>query len=735
MMILGFVGASGCLWAQSTAEDAVRTEQLDEVTVSAVRADGRAPVAYVEVDQSAIREGNAVSNIPYVLWLSPSVVAFSENGTATGNTSMRIRGTSASRINVTMNGIPQNNPESQEVFWVNLPALSYSVKDIQIQRGVGTSTNGPGAFGAGVHMKTVLPSVQPWFESSATVGSYNTYETVLAGGTGYRPSGWSVDARYARVESDGYVRNGSVDHQSLYASVSRRTEKDWLQLLYLWGEQHTGITWEGATPQMLAVDRRYNPSGLWYDTMDNEHYYDNETDNYYQDVAQAVYTRKLPGAWMLNTALNYTHGYGYYENYKMAQKFSKFGLPAQTPGSQTFDRTDLIRRKFMNNDYYVGTASLRYQDARLIFQSGGMYSYYDGDHYGRLLWLMVNESVDVPYQWYRNRGVKEDANVFARAEYTLAQGVHAFADVQFRHVGYRLQGEDDDRADLTQNHAWNFFNPKAGLFYAPSQAHKWYASFSVANREPSRADIKDIPKYGGSDVVRPERLLDYELGYRYARGKYSLGVNLYYMDYKDQLVSTGRLTDVGYALMENVPESYRAGVELSAGARPLEWLSLDANLTLSRNKIRHYTQWLSMYDNPDNWNELPQQAVYRGTTDISFSPDVVAGGMIALMPARDWKIVLGTKWVGAQYFDNSSDPESRLSPYMVMNLQISYAFTLRQAGRLEVALTANNLLNRDYSANAWGYASHFEDGSAPDVVRSYFVQAPRNFAFRVSFKF
>lgn len=734
-VFLGFVASGFSLFAQTTVGDSIATRQLEEVTVSAVRATGRTPVAFLEMDEASVRDNNAASSIPYVLWLSPSLVATNENGTSAGNTAFRIRGTSSSRINVTINGIPQNDPESQEVFWVDIPALSYSIRNIQIQRGVGTSTNGPAAFGASVHMQTAAPAMKPYVESSTAAGSYNTFESVIAAGTGYLSSGWSVDARYAKVTSDGYIRNGSVDHKSVFASVSHRTQKDWLQINYIKGEEHTGITWEGATPEMLTIDRKYNPSGAYYDEMGNEHFYDNETDNYYQDVAQAFYTRKLNDSWMFNAGLNYTHGYGYYENYKTDQKYSKFGMENQTVAGTLYNKTDLISRKFMNNGFYVGTASVRYRGEKLMFQTGGMYSYYDGDHYGRILWMKVNDALNVPFEWYRNEGRKLDGNVFARADYTLAKGLNAFTDVQYRHVGYRLKGEDDDLADLTQNHAWNFFNPKVGVFYSPGEAHQIYASFSVANREPSRADIKDIPKYGGSDVVLPERLFDYEVGYKFSVEKGSVGLNFYYMDYKDQMVNSGRLTDVGYALMENVPDSYRTGLELSAGIKPWSWLQVDANVAVSRNKIKNYTQWLTMYDNPDDWNELPQQGVEKGTTNISFSPDVVGAALITWLPSKDWRISLGNKWVGKQYFDNSSDELSRLSPYMVSNLQASYTFSLKGMGSFEFTLMANNVFNRYYTANAWGYASNFADGSAPDVVRSYFPQAPRNFTGRVSFKF
>lgn len=719
--------------------DSINNIQLEEVVVSGTRAGGSTPVSYTNISMSDIKKNNAARNIPAILQTTPSLVSFSEDGLGVGNTYFRIRGTDATRINVTLNGMPLNNPETQEVFWVNLPDLSNSLQNIQIQRGVGTSTNGSAAFGASISLQTTGARSEAYGEASTAVGSYGTFLSNIAAGTGILSNGLSFDARYSRVLGEGYVRNGSVDHTNFYAALSHYTDKQLIRISYLKGIQHTGITWEGVSNEQMQdseYGRKYNPAGEYYDEMGNRLYHDNETDNYYSDILQLIFSRELSNNLSLNAGLSYNHGYGYYENYRYNRKFSDFGLESQTIDGVTYDRSDFIRRKLMRNDFYVANAGLNYNKDRLNLTFGGMYSFYYGDHYGKLPWIKHNDDISDNYQWYENIGEKSELNIFTKADYQINDKLSLYGDLQYRHVNYEFSGVDDDLEDLNGVFNYNFFNPKAGVSLRLNNQNQLYASVAVGHREPLRADLKDGIKGSLLNPIKPERMIDYELGYRYnSLNGVQLGANFYYMDYHNQMVQTGKLTDIGYKLMENVKDSYRAGLEVEATI-PL-WdnkVLIDANATFSRNKIKNYVAWFDHYDNQNNWNWEGQIYKEYGTTSISYSPDIISAVGVTWQPSSVFYINLLGKYVGKQYMDNTSDDEKSIEAYFVNNLSAGYTFNKTSFGTFNLQVFVNNLFNKEYVANGWAATDTFADGTAVNWI-GYYPQATRNYMARLTLTF
>lgn len=730
------ISGAGAVYSQQQT-DSLKLIKLEEVVVSATRVSRGAPISYSDLGEVEIKKDNAAKNIPFILQSLPSVVSYTEGGTAVGNTALRIRGTDASRINVTLNGMPLNNPESQEVYWVNLPDLSNSLQSMQVQRGVGTSTNGTASFGASISMQTAGgKGNKAYADLSSAYGQYNTLLLTGAAGTGIMKSGLSLDARYSYIKSDGYIRNGKVDHKNIYAALSHYSDKQLIRLIYMNGIQHTGITWEGISPEMIKINRRYNPAGEYKDDNGRTQYYDNETDNYYSNIGQLIYTRYLTNRLTLNVNLSYNNGYGYYENYKVDEDFADYGLGKQIVGGTTYESSDLTLRKLMQNDFYVGGFNLDYKAGKLGITAGAMYSYYDGSHYGKLLWVKHNENIPEGYNWNRNTAVKQDMNAFLKMEYRPVDNLSLFAEVQERYIDYRMNGLDDDLMDLTNKNYYNFINPKGGISFRFSNYNEIYGSFGISNREPLRADLKESLKGGGSRSIAPEKLYDYELGYKYANSMVSFSANFYYMDYKDQLVQTGKLNDIGYKLQENVPDSYRTGIELSLAYTPTEWLRLDGNLTLSRNKIKNYTVYYDLYDNQNDWNQVGQVSEFHKSTDISFSPNTVGSLGVTFKPfeKEDFTLSFINKYVGRMYYDNTSNAENRLSDYFITDMVASYTLDAHKIGKFDFQFFINNLASIKYSANAWVYTARFKDGSE-SVDRGLYPQAGANLMGKIRYRF
>ncbi len=712
-----------------------------EVIVSATRADEVAPVANTTINAEQLEERNVTQDLPYMLELTPSFVATSETGTGIGYTNYRIRGTDPSRINVTVNGMPLNDAESQTVFWVNMPDFGSSVNSVQITRGVGTSTNGAASFGGSMNFLTGNPSVKPYAQVSAMGGSFNTFKQNISVGTGLMDNGLSFDLRLSNVDSDGYVENAFSKNQAVMFSTSWRGEKSLVKANFIHGRQRNGISWWGCPDYMLEVDRTYNPAGEYFDKDGNRQYYEDQTDNYIQTHYQLLYSYVANEKLDFNAGLHYTRGDGYYEQYKEDRVLAEYLLPnIIVPGLPVISGTDtlaspntvitesdIIQRKKMGNNFYGGTFSANYKSEKLRVSFGGAGNRYEGDHFGNIIWMSNPGDLDKDYEWYRNTGVKTSMNVFTKLNYQIVEDLFAYGDIQYRHINYDMAGKDDDlmpdgtQKDLIQTHAFDFINPKAGVYYFINDKMKTYASFAVSNREPTRTNFKDAT---GDPNKMPiaETLNDIELGYIFAQNNVNFGLNLYYMDYKNQLIPTGEKSSVGYDIMTNVPESYRAGVEITAGYKPISKLSINANLTLSQNKIKNFTSWAYAYD--DVWNET-FESYDLGETDIAYSPNIISSGIVSYKPISGFNISWISKYVGDQFFDNTSNENRMLDAYWVNNLQLDYTFNTKLFSEVQVKFLVNNILDVDYSNNAYG-GIWYEQG-VEQTWSYYYPQAGINF--------
>ena len=719
---------------QLLQEDQNRQEHLDSIVVSAQRATIKTPVTFTQVSGKELGKNSQSHSLPMMLGLQPSVVATTEGGLGLGYTKMSVRGSDETRTNVTINGIAMNDSESQQVFWVNLPSIHSFLGSAQLQRGVGTSSNGAGAFGASLNLQTSSNKPNAYSAAEVSVGSYGTFMSTVAAGTGASKNGFSFDAIYSHGQTEGYIRNAKADLNSLYLSGNWRGKNNQLKLSYIMGDQVTGITWEGVSPQMYEVDRRYNIAGEYYDEQGNVHYYDNETDNYQQHYVQAAYLQSLGNFLSWNTTLNFTKGDGYYENYKGDTKFSKYGLEPVNG----YKKSDFIVQQAMDNSYYAANTGLVYDKVGLKASAALSYSFYDGNHFGDMLWCK-HQPLDAPYRWYENTGTKQDYSAYIKAEWDFAKHFTAFADLQYRGVSYELAGMDKDFAMLDWSHKYNFFNPKGGITYSPDEFQHFYASVAVAHREPSRSDIKESIKSGAADALKAERLADYEIGYRFAREKFSLSANVYFMEYKDQLVATGKLSEVGYVIKENIPCSYRRGIELAAAWQVARFLRLDGNLTLSRNKAVDYTAYVDTYDNASDWNPVAQTKVFFDKTNLILSPEIIGMLMANVTPGAGFEVALSGKFVGKQYMDNFNSEVSEVPAYFVAALNVGKEFSLRRgeaaSPKLRLSLVVDNLLNNKYYSYGWIYQAWFADGSAPYVEQGVYAQAPTNFMVKAAFRF
>ena len=727
-----------------------KVERLDSVVVSSSRAGKDTPVTYTMVGKEQLQRSNPLNSLPMNLALQPSVVSVNEGGTGLGYSKMTVRGSKGSQINVTLNGITLNDAESQEVFWVNIPALSSMISSVQLQRGLGTSANGAGAFGASINMSTAAVNADPFGSADLSVGSYGTFIGSFAAGTGLTKSGLYFNAAYSRGMTDGYIRNAYADVHSAMAVLGWMNERNSLRLTYLMGSQRTGITWEGISLEQYELDRRYNPAGEYYDQFGNVHYYDNETDNYAQHHIQLNYTHSFSERLAWSSTFNYTRGDGYYENYKAGKSFSKYLMEAPVIDGVEYDEGDFITREALANDYFVLNSDLRYTSERLRMTAGLNLSRYDGDHIGNVLWNNVlGDSYDYDsHEWYLNRGLKHEASAFVRGEVLCCDGLTAFADLQYRGVWLDMSGPEDDGVMLDHKDNWQFFNPRAGLSYRWSPSSRVYASAALGHREPGRSDIKelilDANKAAMAGVasrgvdIRPEKMLDIELGYEYASENLSLSANVYLMEYWDMLLETGKLTDVGYAIKENVPRSWRRGVELAAAWKIAPWVQVAGNLTLSTNKIRNYTAYYEKYDNMNDWNYLGQHQVEFANTDILMSPSLVGMAGVTFKPfASSTKsldsiyLFMNGKYVGKQFYDNTSSDERAIPAYFVADLSLGY----EPFSGLTLSLHVNNLFNRMYYADAWLWRAYFQEEDLYYKEVGVYPQAPLNMMFKASWRF
>ncbi|MDD3891440.1 MAG: TonB-dependent receptor [Bacteroidales bacterium] len=706
----------------------------EEVIVSSTRASSQMPIAYTTINAEELDKQKSGFDIPYLLQMVPSVVAVSEGGTGVGNSSFRIRGTDASRINVTVNGVPLNDPESQAVFWVNMPDFASSVDNIQVQRGVGTSTQGAGAFGATVNFQTSTLTPEPFANAEVLAGSFNTLKTSFKAGTGLINNSFSFESRYSKVKSDGYIDRGWSDHESIFLTGAWHTEKSLLRFNLIHGVQHTGITWEGTPSDMLEENRQYNPAGYMGKNEDGvRQFYPNESDNYTQNHYHLIYSHQLNQSLSLNLAGFLITGEGYYEQYKRGRKLKEYGIDPFTIDGETIKKVDMIREKCLDNDFYGATFSLNYKKSALVTTLGGGWNQYNNNHFGNVLWTSTNVGIPNHYEWYRNTGDKQDFNIFLKSTYQIIENLSLFGDVQYRGISYNLRGFDDDLQSIEQAHRWDFFNPKAGVFFTFAQGHEAFFSVATAQREPSRADLKDGLKFEENNTPKREQLIDYELGYNLKSQSFSLGANLFYMDYKDQLVLTGELSESGYPLMTNVDKSYRMGIEIMTGLIFTNWLRWDANVTISENKIVNFVEYVELYD--ADWSYVGQNAYELGNTDISFSPPIVASSQIRVEPIKNLGLTLVSKYVGTQYIDNTSNKTRMLDAYFVNNLKVDYKPKIKGTKAISLQLFVNNIFDADYIANGWVWRAEFNDGSPEAREDGFFPQAGINFMGRLAVEF
>lgn len=712
--------------------DTTKVIALQEVSVLGTKAGKKTPMSYSNLSKETIGRSNLGLDLPFLLQLQPSVVATSDAGTGIGYTALRVRGVDATGINITANGVPINDSESQAVFWVNMPDFASSLQELQVQRGVGTSTNGAAAFGASINMRTDNLALRPYAEVGLSGGSFATFRRNVRVGTGRLGGHWALDARLSKITSRGYVDRATVDLGSYFVQAGYFGERTALRFVTFGGVEQTGIAWNGISrEQEEKFGRRYNPAGHVNPKASPEQaYYYPNTDNYSQRHYQLILTHRPTSSLALNLTGHYTQGFGYTDEYRTGRKLVEYGLKKYTNAAgKTVSKTALVRRKYLDNDFYGLIASADWRQGAWEVHAGLSGNYYYGDHYGERRWIeQYPEPVHPESRYYQGRGRKGQAAAFVKANYHITSELSAYADLQYRWINYRIDGTydgyDSKRKQMQQidlNKTFGFVNPKAGLHYQFAPQHHAYASVAVAHREPNRKGYTEVAP---EDYPRHERLIDYELGYGYTGRHLNLSANLYYMDYHDQLVANGKLSDVGGLLQENVAKSYRMGLELMLVAKFTKWLRWEASLALSQSKIQGYHYHFSTYDKDWEWTGLKE--VRYDKTDIAYSPSVVLAQALRLNLAS-LEASLLSQFVGKQYLDNTSDAARSLPAYHTLGLHLSYDLPLRLTKRWQITLQANNLLGARYASNGYVYDTGIQaDGTVYSDIR-YFPQAETNF--------
>ncbi|RYJ37191.1 TonB-dependent receptor [Flavobacterium anhuiense] len=683
------------LFSFAQQQDSTKVNQLDDVLVSAVRVTTKTPVSFSNMDKKEIKYRNLGQDIPVLMNYLPSVVTTSDAGNGVGYTGIRVRGSDATRVNVTINGIPYNDAESQGTFWVNMPDFASSVESLQLQRGVGTSTNGAGAFGASLNMLTDSYARKATGEISSSAGSFNTFKNTVKFSTGLLNDHFEIAGRLSTIKTHGYIDRGSADLKSYFLQGTYVGKTTLIKALVFGGTQKTYQSWNGIDGETLNENRTFNSAGMYTDEAGNVRFYDNETDNYNQDHYQLHWSESISDKWSTNFALHYTKGKGYYENYKEDSDMAEYGL--NPVGTVT--ETDLIRQKWLDNDFYGTTFSAKYVTEKLNVILGGGWNKYEGDHFGKVIWARYASQSELGDHYYDDYSTKTDGNIFAKANYQFTEKLSFYGDLQYRRVRYKANSAETGLVDDT----FNFFNPKAGLNYAFNEKNTLYFSYARANREPNRTDYE-----GGN--VKPEKLNDFELGWRFNSEKFQLNSNVYYMGYKDQLILTGRLDDVGNPIRANTEKSYRLGFEFDATIALSEKFTLRPNFTLSSNK------------NVD----LAVDGEYYGTTKIAYSPEVIAGNVIVYKPMERLYLSLLQKYVGEQYMNNIELPAAKLADYFVNDFNASYEIkpkTIFQS--ITITALVNNIFDKKYVSN----------GAMWDVYPYYYPQAGTNFLIGLNLKF
>jgi iron complex outermembrane recepter protein len=688
---------------------------LTPVEVKAIRAGENAPFTKTNLSKKEIAKANLGQDIPFLLNQTPSVVVNSDAGNGVGYTGIRIRGTDATRINVTLNGIPYNDAESQGTFFVDLPDFSSSTGSIQIQRGVGTSSNGAGAFGASINISTNEVIKDRYAEINNSFGSFNTWKNTIKVGTGLLGNRFTTDFRLSRISSDGFIDRATSDLKSYYLSAAYFGKNNSLRFNIFSGKEKTYQAWNGISQADLdAGNRTINYAG----TEKPGDPYDNETDNFKQDHYQLFFTQGIGKRLSFNTALFYTKGEGYYEQYKAGEAYSDYGLPEPVNGNGPITNSDMVRQLWLNNDFYGSVFSLQYKDKGSQYTLGGGYTRYEGGHFGEVIWAA--EGLTALGNWYDHDALKTDLNIYFKQQTEIAKNWHLFYDLQYRYVNYDINGFRDNPSLVIDNR-FNFFNPKAGLSYARN-GWKGYLSYGIANKEPNRDDFEA----GASQQPRPERLHDIEAGIERTTGKATWAATLYYMDYKDQLVLTGKINDVGAYTRTNIEKSYRAGIELQGAINFNSWVNASANITVSRNKVTDFSEFVDDYDNGG------QLLKSYSSPDIAFSPNIVGGASINFIPVNNLELSLISKYVGDQYLDNTQQESRKLDAFYVQDARIIYTIKKKWLKELNIIGQVNNLLDRKYEPN--GYTFSYIFGNELVTENYYFPMAGRNFMVGVNIR-
>ncbi|WP_257666940.1 TonB-dependent receptor [Parapedobacter tibetensis] len=720
------------------------TVLADEVVVRATRAGENMATTYKNMSEEDIAKNNLGQDLPYLLDQTPGVVISSDAGAGIGYTSMRIRGSDGQRTNVTINGIPLNDAESLGSFFVNLPDFASSVDNIQIQRGVGTSTNGAGAFGASLNIQTNTLNKDAYAELDNSYGSYNSWKNTVRLGTGLIDGKFSFDGRLSRIKSDGYIDRAMSDMQSFFLSGAWHGKNSLLRANVFGGKEKTYQAWYGTPESRLIGDvdgmhayadeelTNYERENLLRsDRRYNKYLYDNETDNYQQTHYQLLFSSALTDQLTLNTALHYTRGKGYYEQFRDDDAYVDYGLLPVVINGSTINQLDLVRQRWLDNHFYGGTYSLAYKDSKgLEITWGGAYNQYEGGHYGDIVWsqypLFTDDALPVDgdgsfktsYRYYNGDATKKDFNTYLKASYQLNK-LFLFADVQYRHINYAIAGIDNDLRDLTQDASFDFFNPKVGLTYQLSAASNVYASYALANKEPVRSDFTDWPI---GQTPKAEQLHDIEVGYRIRSQQFNIGVNGYAMLYKNQLVPTGQLNDVGSTLRRNVDDSYRIGLEFDGRWAPTRWFSWGATLAYSQNKIKNFTEVVGDVEN------------FYETTVISFSPNWVASSELAFKPWKPVELALLSKYVSRQYLDNTGNKDRSIDGFFVNNIRVAYNTSLWKLKNLGLTLLVNNIFNEKYASSGYTWGYYLSEADRVDY-NFYYPQATANFLLGLNLKF
>lgn len=686
--------------------DSVKSVNLQEVNVVSTRAGKSTPMVFTNMGKSELKGMNIGKDVPTLLQFTPSVLTTSDAGLGIGYTGIKVRGTDPTRINVTANGVPLNDAESAQLYWCNMPDLASSVENVQIQRGVGTSTNGAGAFGATINMQTENIGLTPYAGIDMSGGSYYTHKETFRFGTGLLGGHWGVQGRFSNIGSKGYIDRADARLNSYFLQGGYFSDNTVVKLITFNGTEKTYMAWDYASKaDMQKYGRRYNPSGMYTDDKGNTAFYDNQTDNYHQQNYQLVWNQTVGGFLNLNATLHYTRGDGYYEQYKTGQKLYKYLLE-----SELGSKSDLIRQKRMNNDFYGAVASLNYNNRRgLTANVGGGWNKYDGDHYGRVVWVRnYSGSINPDHEYYRNNAKKTDMNVYGKMNYEFLPGMSAFADLQYRHVGYDMTGtsqefDDNGQRPLVLGKQYDFFNPKLGLNYNFDEKNTVYLSYAIAHKEPTRNDFEDMLAESEPVDPRQERLNDLEVGWRYESPMFSAGANFYYMDYDNQFVLTGAQDANGEMVARNIKESYRMGIELMAAIRLFKGFDWNINATWSKNRAKNMN--LKVID--ASWNE---SYVNVGETHLAFSPDFMLNNVLAY-EYKGFKASLMTKYVGEQYMTNSSfrsyidesdnnrEVSAMIDRFCVTDFDLSYTFRLKGVKSITFGCTVYNLFNEKYETN------------------------------------